>query len=128
MLGHTYRFNVNNQAGVTVDVTVKQRPWKIGTNGALVYGSETTVYSKTALASGATWTPDTAVDNSTNLYIGADLIITVTPSASATGYVTIQLEKSTDGGTVWPTGGNGEPAGYAYFSASAVALTLNSNV
>jgi hypothetical protein len=124
MLGRNFRFSVNNQGGVNVDVTIQARQWKFDSSGALVYAAEVEVFNETAIANSTTaWTEDTAIDNSTNLYIGADLEIVITPAASATGTVTVQIQKSTDSGTTWPDDGNGEFVAGHYFSASATAVT-----
>lgn len=129
MLGRNFRFSVNNQCGVNVDVTIQARQWKFDSSGALVYAAEVEVFNETAIASSTTnWVEDTAVDNSTNLYIGADLEIVITPASSATGAVSVQIQRSTDGGTTWPSDGLGEPVAANYFNASATAVTLNGTV
>lgn len=120
MLGRSFRFSVNNQAGVNVDVTIQARQWKFGSAGALEYASEVEVFNETAIASSTTaWTEDTAIDNSTNLYIGADLEVIVTPAASATGIVLVQIQRSTDGGTTWPSDGEGETVAAIDFVADS---------
>ena len=125
MLGRNFRFSVNNNSGVNVDVTIQSRQWKFDSSGALVYAAEVEVFNETAIATSATaWTEDTAIDNSTNLYIGADLEIIITPASSATGLVSVQIQRSTDGGTTWPSDGLGLPVASAYFSASATAVTV----
>jgi hypothetical protein len=130
MLGHTYRFTVNNQCGQTLDsVTIKSRRWKFASDGSITFDSEVTVYSEASIANSATaWVSDTAIDNSSDKYVGADLEITIDPPASScTGAVSIQIERSTDGGTDWPTAGNGEPVASYYFNAysSGTAILLN---
>lgn len=112
MLGRNYRFSVNNQCGVNVTVTIQCRKWKFDSSGALVYSSEAEEFNESAIASSSTsWTEDTAVDNSTDLYMGADLEVIVTPASSvtnsATTNVAIQLQRSTDGGTTWPDDSRG---------------------
>lgn len=113
MLGRNYRFSVNNQAGVNVTVTIQARKWKLDSSGALVYASEAEVFNESAIASsGTAWTEDTAIDNSTDLYFGADLEIVITPASSVTNSastnVAVQIQRSTDGGTTWPDDGRGE--------------------
>lgn len=129
MLGRNFRLSVNNQTGVNVDVTIQARQWKFDSSGALVYASEVEVFNETAIASSSTaWTADTAVDNSSNLYIGADLEIIVTPASSATGTVLIQIQRSTDGGTTWPSGGEGETVAAIDFVADSSARNAQGKV
>lgn len=124
MLGRNYRFSVNNQSGVNVTVTIQARKWKFTSAGALEYAAEAEEFNESAIASSSTaWTEDTAIDNSTNLYIGADLEVVITPASSATGTVSVQIQRSTDGGTTWPSDGLGEPVGAHTFSASSTAVT-----
>lgn len=113
MLGRNYRFSVNNQLGVNATVTIQARKWKLDSSGALVYSSEAQEFNESAIASSSSaWTEDTAIDNSSDLYFGADLEIVVTPAstytASATTVVSVQIQRSTDGGTTWPDDGRGE--------------------
>lgn len=113
MLGRNYRFSVNNQLGVNVTVTIQARRWKLASDGSITFDSEVEVFNEAAIASSSTaWTEDTAIDNSTAKYIGADLEIVVTPASSYTGsastVVTVQIQRSTDGGTTWPDDGRGE--------------------
>jgi hypothetical protein len=127
MLGKTYRFSVNNQAGVSVTVTIKRLEWKFSSAGALVFGAETTDGTINALAvanSSTAWSDGATIDNSTNLYLGAELEVTLAPSASATGLVTVQIQRSLDGGTTWPTDGQGEMVGTYYFSASSSTVIV----
>lgn len=129
MLGRNYRFSVNNQGGVNVDVTIQARRWKYASDGSLSFDSEVEVFNVSAIASSTTaWSTGTAQDNSTDKWIGADLEVAITPSASATGGVTVQVERSTDGGTTWPSAGLGEPAVGAYFSASSAAQVLSVSI
>lgn len=125
MIGLRPRFSVNNQAGVAVDVVIKARFWK-ATSSGLVYSTEQTVYSQTGIASSTTtWTADAgnAFDNSASLYMGADLVVTITPSASATGIVSVQMDRTTDGGTTYNTGGEGQHVVKHQFAASSTAVT-----
>lgn len=125
MLGRNYRFSVNNQTGVNVDVTIQRRAWKFGSDGSITFeSSETEVFNETAIASSASaWTEDTAIDNSSDKYIGADLEVVITPASSATGTVTVQIQRSTDGGTTWPSDGLGEQVTAHTFAASSTAVT-----
>lgn len=113
MLGHYYRFSVNNQCGVNVTVTIQARRWKFASDGSITFGSEAEVFNESGIASSTTaWTEDTAIDNGADKWIGADLEIVVTPASSvtnsATTNVTLQIQRSTDGGTTWPDDGRAE--------------------
>lgn len=125
MLGRNYRFSVNNNTAVSMtSVTINARRWKFGTDGSLTFDSEAEVFNESTISASATaWTEDTAIDNSTDKWLGADLEVIITPSASATGTVTVQIQRSTDGGTTWPSDGLGEPVGAHTFSASSSAVT-----
>ena len=127
MLGRNYRFSVNNNTAVSMtSVTINARRWKFGTDGSLTFDSEADVFNEATISASATaWTEDAAIDNSTDKYIGADLEIIITPSASATGMVTVQIQRSTDGGTTWPDDGLGENVASYYFSASSAAVGLS---
>lgn len=123
MLGHYWRLSVNNQAGVDVDVTVNARLWKIDSSGALVYSAETSVFSVTGIASSTSaWSAGANQNNSSTLYMGAELEVTIAPVSSATGPVTVQVQRSTDAGTDWPSDGLGEFVTRHTFSASATAV------
>lgn len=133
MLGRNYRFSVNNQCGVNVTVTIQARRWKFTSAGALEYASETEVFNESAIASSSTaWTEDTAVDNSTDLYIGADLEVIVTPASSvtnsATTNVSIQIQRSTDGGTTWPDDSRGETVAVFNIPTGSSATTWQASV
>lgn len=130
MLGRNYRFSVNNNSGVTLDsVTIQARRWKFGTDGSLTFDSEAEVFNETSIATSATaWTEDTAVDNSSDKWVGADLEIIIDPPASsATGLVSVQIQRSTDAGTTWPDDGQGEAVASYYFNAyaSGTAVTMH---
>lgn len=113
MLGRNYRFSVNNALGVNVTVTIQARRWKLASDGSITFDSEAEVFNETGIASSSTaWTEDTAIDNSDDKWFGADLEIVVTPASaytsSATTVVSVQIQRSTDGGTTWPDDGRGE--------------------
>lgn len=124
MLGRNYRFAVNNGTSVNVGVTIQARRFKFASDGTPTWDTETEVYNEATITPSSTnWATDTAIDNSADKWIGADLEVIITPSASATGPVSVQIEHSTDGGTTWPTGGQGAQLGGVYFAASASAIT-----
>ena len=122
MLGRNWRIHCFNGTGVNVDFDVQARQWKFDSSGALTFSAESEVANLTIAASG--YDEGSGVDNSTNLYIGADFEVVITPSASATGSVAVYIQRSTDGGTTWPSDGVGDPIAGNYFSASSTAVTL----
>lgn len=130
MLGRNYRFSVNNQTGVNVTVTIQARLWKFDSSNAIVWSAETEVFNEAGIASSTTaWTEETTgIDNSADKYLGAELEVIITPAASATGTVTVQIQRSTDGGTTWPSDGGGEFVGSHYFAASSAAFTKTMTV
>ena len=126
MLGYYYRFSVNNNAGVSVTTTIKRREWNFSSSGALTWNSEVTDGTISALAitaSSTAWTDGATVNNSANLYLGAELEVTLAPASSATGLVSVQIQRSLDG-TTWPADGAGEPVGSWYFSASSTSVIV----
>lgn len=127
MLGHTYRYQVYNGTGVSVTVTIKHRQWKFGTDGSLTDSAEATAISAVSVGTLA-YSNSASVDNSANKYLGASILATFAPGASATGTVTLYVQRSTDGGTTWPSDGLGEFVGAHTFAASASSITKNMSV
>ncbi len=128
MLGHTYRYQAYNGTGVSVTVTVKDRKWKFGADGALSNAAaETTQFAAVSVATGS-YSNGSTVDNNADKYLGADLTVTFAPGASASGTVALYLQRSTDGGTTWPGDGLGEFVGAHTFAASATSITKNMSV
>lgn len=127
MLGHYYRYQVYNGTGVSVTVTVKDRKWKFDTDGSLINAAEATQFSAVSVST-VSYSNGSGVDNSTDEYIGADILATFAPGASATGTVTLFLQHSTDGGTTWPSDGLGEFVGAHTFAASATSISKNMSV
>lgn len=108
ILGRNWRIGAYNSTGVTCNVVVTMRPFKFGTDGALTpAASELSAYSNASLAT-TVYSAGTNQDNSSALNLGADILVTVTPSGTADGAVTIYLEHSTDGGTTWPSSRGGQ--------------------
>lgn len=135
MLGRNYRFSVNSQAGVNVTVTIKARRWKYASDGSISFeSSEVTVFNQSGIASSATaWTNDSPIDNTaTGLYVGADLLITVTPASSVTNSastnVFVQVQRSTDGGTTWPDNGRGTPVAQVNLPTGSTATVFNARI
>lgn len=127
MLGHTYRYQVYNGTGVSVTVTVKHRQWKFGTDGSLTDAAEATAISAVSVST-VSYSNSATVDNSANKYLGASILATFAPASSATGTVALYLQRSTDGGTTWPSDGLGEFVGAHTFAASATSITKNMTV
>lgn len=118
MLGHTYRYQVYNGTGVSVTCTVKHRRWKFGTDGSITDAAEATPINAVSVGTLA-YSNSATIDNSSDKYMGAAITVTFAPGASATGTVMLFLQRSTDGGTTWPSDGLGEPVGAHAFSSSS---------
>ena len=127
MLGPTFRYQILNGTGVTVTTTVTEKRWKFGTDGSLTFSAEQTPISAVGVTTGA-YSNSSTIDNSTDKYIGAHLAALFDVPSSATGAVTVFIQRSTDGGTDWPSDGQGEVVGSYYFNASAVDVTRNFEV
>lgn len=124
MLGRNYRFQALNGAGSSVDVTVKARRWKFASDGSRTDDTEATPMSAQTVGAGA-YGNSSGIDNSSDKWLGADLVVTFAPSASITGTVTLYLQHSTDGGSTWPSDGLGLQLGSHTFNASASSVTKN---
>jgi hypothetical protein len=127
MLGHTYRFQVQNGTGVSVTCTVKDRRFKFASDGSLTFASETTPINAVSVATGA-FSNSTSIDNSTDKNIGTNITVTFAPASSATGTCSLFLQRSTDGGTTWPSDGQGIFLAGVTFAASATSVARNSQV
>lgn len=125
MLGRNYRFRVFNNTGAAFGVVINARRFKSASDGSITFeSSEAEVFNEASISSSSTaWTPDTAIDNSTDKWQGGDFEITLTPAASATGTVVVQIEHSTDAGTSFGSGGQGVQIFGTYFNASSTAVT-----
>jgi len=128
MLGHTYRYQAQNETGGSVTVTVKDRRRKFA-GGARVDAAESTPMNGVAVGASGYGNGST-VDNSgtSDLWLGADLQIIFAPGASVTGAVTLRRQVSSDGGATWPSDGKGEFITAHRFSASSTAVTLQAVV
>lgn len=105
MLGHTWRLRASNTQNQSVTVTVTARRWKFASDGSITWSAEQTLISAASLSASTGTSASSTVDNSTDKYIGAELTVSMT-AASATngsGTVALTIERSTDGGTTWPT-------------------------
>jgi hypothetical protein len=127
MLGVRYRYQAYNGTGVSVTVTVKDITFKFASDGSLTFSSETAHISAVSVST-VSYSNATSVDNSTNKYLGSDITWTAAPGSSATGTVSIYLQRSTDGGTTWPSDGRGEQISSIAFAASSTSVTKNAKV
>jgi hypothetical protein len=127
MLGTYFRYQVYNGTGVTVTVTIDEIRWKFASDGSLTFSAEQTPISASAIST-VSYGNSSGINNSTDKYIGADLTVLFDVASSATGTVTVFLQRSTDSGTTWPSNGQGEVVGSYYFSASSTDVTKNFSV
>ena len=127
MLGVRYRYQAYNGTGVSVTVTVKDITFKFASDGSLTFSAETAHISAVSVST-VSYSNATSVDNSTNKYLGSDITWTAAPGSSATGTVSIYLQRSTDGGTTWPSDGRGEKISSIAFAASSTSVTKNAKV
>lgn len=104
MLGKTYRFVVLNETGAALDnLTCTLEPWKLDTDGSVVYGTEISVAGlSTTLADDAADASD-AIDNSSNKHMGFVGTWAISTGSNQSGTASIYLQMSTDGGTDWPS-------------------------
>lgn len=113
MLGNRWRLRATNSQNQSITVTVRARLFKFGSDGSLTWSAAEVILMNAAVLSASTGTATgTTQDNSTNSadrWIGAELSVFCMASSSTdgTGGVTITLERSSDGGTTWPTAGRG---------------------
>jgi hypothetical protein len=121
-LGEHYRWQVYNGTGVSVTCTVKDEPFKYGTDGSLTFTAESTQINAVSVGTLAYSTSST-INNGTAKNLGAHVTFTAAPGASATGTVALFLQTSTDGGTTWPSNGRGRFVGAHTFSASSTSQT-----
>ena len=127
MLGSRYRFRVTNSQNQAITVTLKGRLWKFTSTGAITYSGEVTSLSDVSVAASTGTAIADEVDNTVDLYIGADLTLSCTAAANtnSTGTVAVWLERSTDGGLTWPTSGQGEFVGaYTVTAADTTQVRL----
>lgn len=113
MLGHYFRLRASNTQNQAITVTLKARYWKFDSSGALVYSAEQTLISAVSVSATTGTTASSTVNNSTDLYIGAEFTLSCTAASTTngTGAVTVTLERSTDTGSTYPTAEQGEFVG-----------------
>lgn len=122
-LGEHYRWQVYNGTGVSVTCTVKEEAFRYASDGSLSFTAEATQINAVSVST-ASYSNSGAINNSTAKNLGAYVTFTAAPSASATGTVTLFLQRSTDSGTTWPSNGLGIPVGSITFSASSTSQTV----
>lgn len=125
MLGETFRFQVLNETGQTInvgsggDVVINTKLSKFDSNGALSFDVETEQFNLSSNLTDGSYSSGSAIDNSTDKWLGGDVEITVTTdNASSAGDVSIFLQRSTDGGTTWPSDGEGIPIAVFTFTTN----------
>ena len=125
-LPRDYKFVVLNETGVeiavgAIDLSVRQA--KYSSTGVLTFGgSAVTRTNASALADDADVTLGAVFDNSTDLYLGFDGILSVVTTGSPAGDVSIWLVGSPDGGTTYPDDQEGILLGVINFSAAATKV------
>ena len=122
-LGEHYRWQVYNGTGVSVTCTVKDEPFKYASDGALSFTAEATQINAVSVGTLA-YSHSATINNGTAKNLGAHVTFTAAPGASATGTVSLFLQRSTDGGTTWPSNGLGTQVAGITFSASSTSQTV----
>lgn len=123
MLGHTYRFQVYNAAGVAATVAITGKRYKFDSAGALSFdAAASTEFASASVNNGAVGTGATR-DNSTDKFIGGAFTVSVAiADGSPSGNVTIFLQKSTDAGVTWPDSQTGIPVAVIPFATIGTKL------
>lgn len=127
MLGHYFRLRASNTQNQNITVTLKARYWKFDSSGALVYSAEQTLISAVSVSATSGTTASSDINNSSDLYIGAEFTLSCTAAATTngTGALSVTLERSTDTATTWPTAGQGEFVGaYTVTAADTTSARL----
>lgn len=122
VLGASYRWQVYNGTGVSVTCTVKEKPFKFGTDGSVTFGSESTQINAVSVST-VSYSNSSGVNNASAKNLGSYLTFTAAPGSSATGTVVLFLQRSTDGGTTWPSDGLGQFVASITFAASSTSRT-----
>lgn len=122
MLGPTYRFQVLNSTGQTIAVagiSVRVRRFKYGTDGSATFeSSQATAISTGGTTANGAYATSSTIDNTTDKYLGGSAEFTVVAPTSASGNVTLYLQRSVDGGTTWGDDGLGVQVATLNFTAS----------
>lgn len=123
MLGPTFRLQVYNGTGVTVTVTADAILWKF-VSGAKTDSAEQSFLAASAVST-LSYGNSSAYDNSSNVYLGMIGTVLFDIASSSSGLVRLILQESTDGGTTWPTNGEGRILASHYFASSSTDVTKN---
>lgn len=123
MLGPTFRLQVHNGTGVTVTVTADAILWKF-VSGAKTDSAEQSFLAASAVTTGS-YGNSSAYDNSSHAYLGMVGTVLFDIASSGTGLVRLILQESTDGGTTWPSNGEGLEVASVYFASSSTDVTTN---
>lgn len=109
MLGRNWRLRASNTQNQNITVTVKARYFRFASDGSLEWSTEQTLINAVSVSATTGTTVSSTVDNSTDKYLGAELTVSLTAASTTDGSndVAFTLERSTDGGTTWPTAGRG---------------------
>lgn len=127
-LGHTWRLRASNTQNQSITVTAKARYTKRDSSGAMVWSAEQTLISAASVAAATGTTASSTVDNSSDKYDGMELTLSVAASSATNGTGTLALytERSTDGGTTWPTQDRGQWIGaYTLVSGDGTSTKLS---
>lgn len=127
MLGHTFRLRASNTQNQAITVTLKARYWKFASDGSITWSAEQTLISAVSVSATTGTTASSNYDNGTDKWLGAELTLSTTAAVTTngTGAVAVTLERSTDGGTTWPTAGQGEVVGgYTVTAADTTSARL----
>lgn len=127
MLGDYYRYQVYNGTDGTVTTTIDAMDWKYGSDGSLTFSAEKTPMNASAIST-VSYGNSTAYENGTDKYIGANLTVLFDVAATRSGLINVYLQRSTDNGATWPSGGQGILLGSYYFNASSADVTKNFSV
>lgn len=127
MLGHYYRFRIQNTQNQAITCALTARLWKFASDGSITWSGEVTLIGSGSVAATTGTAASSNYDNSTDKWIGAELTLSTTAAVTTngTGAVAVTLERSTDAGTTWPTAGQGEPVGgYTVTAADTTSARL----
>lgn len=113
MLGHHWRLRASNTQNQNITVTVKARYFRFASDGSLEWSAEQTLINAVSVSATTGTTVSSTVPNDTDKYLGAELTASFTAASATngTGGVALTLERSTDGGTTWPTQDKGMAVG-----------------
>lgn len=105
MLGRNWRLRASNTQNQNITVTVTARYFRFTSAGAMEWSAEQTLINAESVSATTGTTVSSNVDNSTDAWLGMTITASFTAASATngTGAVTLTVERSTDGGTTWPT-------------------------